>query len=275
MTKEILIKLFKAELSMVHGDTEASSIAKRYLADMEYLNKGLGFLENQRKIDADLERLKSGEPIQYVTGIEFFMDQCFHVDKSVLIPRPETEELVRMVISDSHVKPINIIDLCTGSGCMAISLAHAYPSANVTGYDVSDIALVTANKNARELQVKVSFSKMDLLSFEHYSIPKDLDLIVSNPPYIPIDDFETVESNVKNFEPQLALFVDGDDPLVFYRKIALLASQSLSLHGKCYVEINRDYGKQIMEIFKNAGFADVRIFKDIIGNERVIRVQWQ
>lgn len=274
MTKENLIKLFNAELCLVYGATEANSIAKRYLADMEYLNKGLEFLENQGKIDADLERLKSGEPIQYVTGIEFFMNQCFLVDKSVLIPRPETEELVRMVISDSYVKPLNIIDLCTGSGCIAVSLASAYPLANVTGYDISDIALVTANKNASELQVKVSFLKMDLLTFEHYDIPKELDLIVSNPPYIPIEEIEIVESNVKDFEPQIALFVDGDDPLIFYRKIALLASKSLSLHGRCYVEINRDYGKQIMKIFKNTGFSDVQIYKDISGNERVIRAQW-
>lgn len=275
MTKTELIELFKKELAPALGVGESIAIARRYLDDWCLSERGNGsnFLENEARIMADVSRLKSGTPIQYVTGMELFMDHCFHVDETVLIPRPETEEMVRMAIADSSGVPVRILDLCTGSGCIATSLALQYPGSYVHGLDVSEAALATAQRNAAALGANVSFEKVDLLLTDYSVIPKNWDLILSNPPYIPMEERDQVESTVKDFEPLMALFVSGNDPLIFYRKIAHLATTHLHPEGRCYVEINRSFGSQILDIFKGAGFLDVQLFKDISGNERIIRAK--
>ena len=273
MTTAQLIAFLKSELVETMDAAEASAVAKRYVDDMTYLSgkSGSESLIHPQKINSDLSRLKAGEPVQYVTGIELFMDRFFQVDASVLIPRPETEEMVRLAISDTKSSPSKILDLCTGSGCIATSLAIEYPGASVFGLDISEQALATATKNATELGADVSFQRVDVLLSPLSDIPAELDLLVSNPPYIPIMDFEKVDRGVRDHEPEIALFVMDNDPLLFYRKIAEIAKRNLAPGGRCYVEINRAFGQQVLDIFKGAGFGKVHLFKDISGNERIIR----
>ncbi|MFM7079918.1 MAG: peptide chain release factor N(5)-glutamine methyltransferase [Bacteroidota bacterium] len=273
MTKDELIVFIKSELVAIKGGAEASAIARRYVEDMLYLSRKTNseLLTVSKRFDRDLSRLIAGEPVQYVTGLEFFMDRYFQVDPSVLIPRPETEEMVRLAIADTISAPTTILDLCTGSGCIATSLALEYPNATVYGFDVSESALLTAKKNAVELGATVTFRYVDLLNSVLSDFPGELDLILSNPPYIPMIDFEKIDKEVRDFEPEIALFVVGNDPLLFYRKIAELASKNLTSVGRCYVEINRSFGQQVFDIFKDFGFKDVHMLKDISGNERIIR----
>jgi release factor glutamine methyltransferase len=201
-----------------------------------------------------------------------FRGRFFSVTPDVLIPRPETEELVEMIIQEFEKKPLSILDLCTGSGCIAISLSLAFPGSNVWGTDVSSKALDIARKNATILQADVKFECSNLLKENPVYDPSvEFDIIVSNPPYIPMIDFNEVDSHVKDFEPHLALFVSGDDPFLFYRRIAAVAQERLKAGGYSYVEINRSFGNEVKAIFESAGLRDVSIFKDISGNERVVR----
>ena len=175
----------KSELAVVKDASESSAIARRYVEDMAYLSQKIGFrfLEDANKISHDINRLKAGEPVQYVTGLELFMNRYFHVDPSVLIPRPETEEMVRLAISDTIIPPAKIVDLCTGSGCIATSLSIAFPNASVLGVDISSDALSMAAKNSVALGAKVEFRQLDVLKSIGSDYPQDIDLLISNPPY--------------------------------------------------------------------------------------------
>lgn len=222
------------------------------------------------------ERIAEGEPVQYVIGTTDFCGFQFHVEPGVLIPRPETEELVQLIANhDRRQTPVTILDIGTGSGCIAVSLARLIPGSRVEAWDVSDDALRIARGNAERNEVDVSFRKVDVLNAAEVhdivqSMCESLDIIVSNPPYICNKEAAEMEENVLAHEPHLALFVPDDDPLLFYRKIAELGLQLLIPKGELFFEINRSYGQQTAALLTDMGYVDVRVLSDQFGNDRMV-----
>lgn len=213
-------------------------------------------------------RRASGEPSAYITGVKEFMSLEFEVNKNVLIPRPETEMLVEMVCEKYQSKDINIIDICTGSGAIACSVAHFLPKAKVTATDISDAALEVALKNAQKNKVdnRVHFVKSDAL--KKICIPARFDLVLSNPPYIESSVIDTLETCVKDYEPRLALD-GGNDGLIFYTKIVDNIKSILNPGGELMFEIGCNQGKAVSDIMSTA-FTDIRIIKDLAGLDRVV-----
>lgn len=212
-----------------------------------------------------LERAKQ-VPLQYVLGETEFYGYRFFVDSSVLIPRPETEYLVEKIINEIGDAQ-SVLDIGTGSGVIAISLKKELPNLSVTALDISERAIVVANKNAEENQVEVEFIKSDIYS----NCSKKYDLIVSNPPYIPKRVYDALESEVKDFEPQSALLAN-DDGLYFYDKILAEAREYLNLNGKIYLEIGHDQSNRIKKIAEKNGFSEIETVKDLNGFDRIMRI---
>lgn len=229
------------------------------------------FLEEKDLPEAlkkDFERLKTGEPIQYILGQGPFYGREFKVSPATLIPRNETEELVHLIIKENLQANLRILDIGTGTGCIPITLALEMKNAELFGIDISEEALEIARENAKALQAKVKFLTCDILA----EMPplSDLDLIVSNPPYIPFNEKEEMHRNVLDFEPHLALFVSTDDPLVFYKKIVEKGKHLLKPHGKIYFEINERFGNDVVRVLSALNYNEIRIIKDLNGKERII-----
>jgi release factor glutamine methyltransferase len=221
-----------------------------------------------------LSDLKKEKPIQYILGETEFYGLPFLVNENTLIPRPETEELVDWIIVESRkskVESFKILDIGTGSGCIAISLAKNLPNAQVSAIDVSEKALATARRNAGINNVEVNFILKNILETE--VLDEQYDIIVSNPPYVRNLEKEEIKPNVLEYEPHLALFVDDNDALLFYRKIAELAKKHLSENGKLYFEINQYLGKETVELLEGMRFKNVILKKDIYENDRMISCQ--
>jgi release factor glutamine methyltransferase len=214
-----------------------------------------------------LERLVEGEPYQYIIGEVEFYGCKLKVDKRVLIPRPETEELCDLVLSENDTtKAINIIDLGTGSGCIPIALKSKALAWNVDAIDVSEEALLLAKENARLNELEIGFSQLDLLTT--CNLPLTYYIIVSNPPYIAEKEANSIKENVLVHEPHLALFIADEDPLLFYRKMLDIGQHSLEKGGKFYFEFNEQYGKEMIELMEQKGYSDIRIVKDLSGKDR-------
>ena len=224
-----------------------------------------------QKLTEIVGKLKNSEPIQYILGETDFFGLAFYVNGSVLIPRPETEELVQWVLESAENKPMKILDIGTGSGCIAVTLAKKLPSAEVHAWDISEDALEVARKNAERNGVKVIFVKRDML-LEPVSDEK-FDIIVSNPPYVTEVEKTEMQENVLNFEPHLALFVPDDNALVFYEKIADFALTNLNKGGQLFFEINRAKGADIARLLEEKGFKNIELRKDISGNERMVMAE--
>lgn len=222
----------------------------------------------EQKMRRAVECLLAHEPIQHIVGVAHFHGHRFKVDRHTLIPRPETEQLVDMIIDQNPATDLRVLDIGTGSGCIAISLARAMKFAQVTAFDVSQAALDVAAGNASALGAKVNFCLTDILSAK----PSDnqFDIIVSNPPYICHSEKSQMDSNVLLYEPHTALFVPDDDPLLFYRAIAQYASRALSPNGKLYFEINAAYGNATAQLLKQHGFTDIEIVRDFYGRDRFV-----
>ena len=220
-----------------------------------------------------LLRLKKQEPIQYILGTTEFYGLTFKVNEHTLIPRPETEELVDWVLSNLHDQDrvLDILDIGTGSGCIAISLAKNIPTAKVSVLDISEKALEVAQENAVKNQVLVSFCKKDILRTT--SLENKYDVMVSNPPYVRQLEKKAMNANVLDYEPGIALFVPNEDPLLFYRKIAQLAMVSLQTRGWLYFEINEYLSKEMDVLLKEIGFANIEIKKDFREVPRMIKCQ--
>lgn len=237
-----------------------------------------------------MERLQNEEPIQYILGKTEFYGLPFNVTPDTLIPRPETEELVRWILESLSVEgekcqeesnklkgeALSILDIGTGTGCIPITLAKHLPKAHVTAIDISSEAIAVAAQNAAINQVSVDLIQTDILATDNLgsvikTSAKKLDVIVSNPPYV--RDLEKIEikNNVLQNEPHLALFVTDDDPLIFYRKIALLAREHLADNGQLFFEINQYLGKETVALLQKIGFSNIELRKDIFGNDRMIR----
>ena len=229
--------------------------------------------KNITAFDMALLGLKKQEPIQYILGCTAFYGLTFKVNEHTLIPRPETEELVDWVLSNLHDQDrvLDILDIGTGSGCIAISLAKNIPTARVSGLDISEKALEVAQENAVKNQVLVSFCKKDIL--ETTALKNKYDVMVSNPPYVRQLEKKAMNANVLDYEPGLALFVPNEDPLLFYRKIAQLALVSLQTRGWLYFEINEYLSKEMDVLLKDIGFANIEIKKDFREVPRMIKCQ--
>ncbi|TPD65813.1 peptide chain release factor N(5)-glutamine methyltransferase [Flavobacterium microcysteis] len=216
-----------------------------------------------------LEKLEKEIPIQYILGKAHFYGLEFEVNENTLIPRPETEELVEWIVKKNEFKgKIKILDIGTGSGCIAISLAKNLPNAEVFAVDVSEKALEMANRNALANKADVVFMQKDILKTEN--LVHDFDLIVSNPPYVRNLEKEEIKKNVLDYEPHLALFVEDDDALLFYRKISELAQNNLKDNGELYFEINQYLGPEMINLLEAKNFKEIELRKDIYGNDRMI-----
>ncbi len=275
-TKKAYIDFVKS-LKTIYDEREADTIAdwvfekitgsKRLERRLNRYNqlKEVHFIELQNY----LHELQQHKPVQYVLQEAWFYKMRFFVDENVLIPRPETEELVEWVVNDTS-KPTNIIDIGTGSGCISIALKKEFSKVNITAIDTSEKALQVAKKNSSALDVEIDLLKLDFLNEKEWQQLDKYDIIVSNPPYIPLKEKKMLAKNVTEYEPTLALFVENNDPCIFYKKIAEFAKTHLEPKGKIYVEVHEEYANDIKSIFANAGF-ECEIKKDIYGKERMVK----
>lgn len=225
----------------------------------------------EQLLDGIISRLQQGEPLQYIEGRTPFYGMDFKVSPAVLIPRPETAELIDWVVSEHSHEPLRLIDLGTGSGCIAIALSRQLPEATIEACDISADALAIAEENSRANGAAVSFFKHDILDLAT-PLPHSYNIIVSNPPYIRQSEAAEMEAHVTDWEPHTALFVPDDDALRFYRAIAEIGQTEALKPGGCiYVEINQALGKETMALFESYGYHHVELRKDIYGNERMVR----
>jgi release factor glutamine methyltransferase len=273
-------KLFRQTSGMLekaYGKQEAQSLSFLLLENLFTLSRSEILIgketETSEKIfllNHYIERLNNFEPVQYILGSTEFYGYPFEVNPSVLIPRPETEELVRLIISENRKKStLSIIDIGTGSGCIAITLKKELPQALLYAVDISEQALATAQKNAVLNNAEVAFLHKDILSPET-TIP-ETNIVVSNPPYVIHTEKKLMNANVLKHEPHLALFVEESNPLLFYKAIAEKARKYLLPGGRIYFEINEQFGKKTAEILTQTGFKEVRIIKDLHDKDRMVR----
>ena len=272
------------QLTQVYDDYEAKAIARMVYevrfglmpSDL-FIGKDTQLSTDDQKLLAEItQRLLTGEPIQYVLGEAEFGGRTFHVEPGVLIPRPETYELCQWIMKERRGKKeegrnTSILDIGTGSGCIACTLAAELADAEVTAWDISDDALRIATENAKRTNVHVSFEKVDVLNTSLLNRERPatgLDIIVSNPPYICNKERATMERNVLEHEPELALFVPDDDPLLFYRTIARFAAKTLNPGGALYFEINPLYVSEMQQMLSEEGFSHTEIRNDQFGKQR-------
>lgn len=268
----------KKELSPFYAEGEASAMAKwissdiLHLSTMElYTGKDMNFSTKEwKEVEDILARLKQREPLQYILQEAPFCGLSFHVEKGVLIPRPETEELVEWMVSDyQKAGKVRILDIGTGSGCIPVTLAERLPEAEVASCDVSAEALRVAAVNVKRYGDKVILFQADILQDELTDCR--VDVLVSNPPYITDSERKDMEENVLGWEPELALFVPDTDPLRFYRRIARKGLDWLTEGGALYFEINRAYGAETVRMLEECGYRDIALRKDLSGNDRMIK----
>jgi release factor glutamine methyltransferase len=272
---------FIQELTPIYDEGEAESFfylileEKRLIKRIDLaLDPELVFSEKEMEVwNSILEQLKLEIPIQYLLGKTSFFGLDFEVNENVLIPRPETEELVDWIIKENAkiagFKDLKILDIGTGSGCIAVSLAKNIPNAQVYAIDVSERALATAKKNAALNKVDVTFITQNIL--ETADLKQQFDIIVSNPPYVRNLEKQEIKKNVLDNEPHLALFVEDDDALLFYKKIAVLAQKNLVESGLLFFEINQYLGEDMIALLEKMNFKNIDLRKDIYGNDRMIR----
>lgn len=268
-------------LQSIYDDREASAIAHEVLEHITGLGRLQRLTDKDKKLTEEQESefikikkgLLSGRPMQYVLGYAWFMGRRFTVNEHVLIPRPETEELVQWVEDEYKRHSPAILDIGTGSGCIPILLKKLLPSAQITAIDVSADALAVAKINAKALDVDVLIQQMNFLDTGAWQSLPQYDVIVSNPPYIPETERQTLAAHVREHEPGQALFVPGDDALLFYRHIAEFGMIHLRQEGSIYCELHVDYANATEELFKSVGFAYTELRADMHGNLRMLKAK--
>lgn len=273
------IQSITKELKAIYDEREATNMAHLLLGHFYGLDRMAIILNDEFSLVEDSEKslakaideLNQHKPIQHILGSVEFYGCELKVDERALIPRPETEELVDWIVTENTVEAPSILDIGTGTGCIPIALKKAIPNARVAAVDVSEVALTLAQGNAKQNGVEVDFRPLDILE---NNFPFDLlDIVVSNPPYIPESDKAEMSSNVLSFEPHLALFVENHDPLIFYRRIAELAFQHLKIGGILYFEIHERFGKEMIKLVEDIGFTKVLLKKDLQGKDRMLQAQ--
>ncbi|MDR1719142.1 MAG: peptide chain release factor N(5)-glutamine methyltransferase [Dysgonamonadaceae bacterium] len=294
------LRYIREQLLPYYQEEEIRHLAQRIISfvcstdcSLEILRcKGKEISPDERnQIENIVSRLQRHEPIQYILGETEFYGLTFGVTSDVLIPRPETEELVDLIVSDCRSlesrslrsslpldfpqkTPLTVLDIGTGSGCIAISLAKCFPSATIYGLDVSAAALSVASANAKRNGVAVRWEMHDIFKpIPSGLLPATFDVIVSNPPYVTESEKAQMEANVLAYEPHLALFVSDDNPLVFYHAIADLGLQRLKHLGRIYVETGSLYGKATAALFLQKGYREAQLMQDISGNDRIVRAR--
>jgi release factor glutamine methyltransferase len=276
---------FKNRLQTIYSDREADNISDWVFENVTGLKKWERRANpnnelteiNSNQLEKYLQELLQHKPVQYVLNEAWFYKMKFFVNENVLIPRPETEELVEWIVMDLRSamidlygkNNIHIIDIGTGSGCIPVSLKKESPGANITAIDVSEKALSVAKKNADELNAEIHFLQIDFLNESEWESLHKYDIIVSNPPYIPVKEKEILAKNVTDFEPGIALFVADNNPFIFYEKIAAFSKTHLKENGSIYVEVHEEYAENVKSIFENDGFIS-KIKKDIYGRDRMV-----
>jgi release factor glutamine methyltransferase len=280
--KDVFI-VFKQTLNGVYDVNETESLTLMVINEITGLSKAQikAFpekemtIEQAERLNTVLIRLQTGEPVQYILGHTEFYGLPFNVNPSVLIPRPETEELVEWAltsVSSCQLVVNNILDIGTGSGCIAISLKKNLPNTSVSAIDISTIALETASQNADLNKVKIDFIHTDILNQKIPGENNDkFEVIVSNPPYVTLYDKTQMHTNVTDFEPHSALFVPEDDPLIFYKAIADFALDNLTQNGLLFLEINESLGDETVGLLQLKGFKNIELRKDMSGRDRMIK----
>ncbi|MCF8459643.1 MAG: peptide chain release factor N(5)-glutamine methyltransferase [Flavobacteriales bacterium] len=274
-TLRSLKELFRQQLNDMYEEEEVDALCRWTLQDTLNLDAN--------KMDSDaptltesnlnliipvLERLAESEPYQYIIGEVEFYGCKLKVDNRVLIPRPETEELCELVLRENDTsKPLNVIDLGTGSGCIPIALKSKAPAWKVDAVEVDEDALIVAKENAQRNNLEINFHQLDLLTTRNSQLAT-YHIIVSNPPYIAEKEADKIKENVLVHEPHLALFIADEDPLLFYRKMLDIGQHALEKGGKFYFEFNEQYGQEMIELMAQKGYSDIRIVKDLSGKDR-------
>lgn len=266
----------REQLHQYYEHQEANALARIIYCEIlkqsnvdYYLCKDMDLSANEeKKVKGILDRLAKFEPIQYIQEKTNFLGREFFVKQGVLIPRQETEELVALVAQTCQPDD-KILDIGTGSGCIAISLSKEHPNAKVYAWDISKEALEVAQLNNRLLAATVQFAQNDIFQYEATG-NEQFNIIISNPPYIAEHEKAEMEANVLHWEPEIALFVPNEDPLRFYRRISELGQKMLTPHGELFFEINRAYGKEIKQLLHDLGYHNIQIKKDISNNDRFV-----
>ncbi|MBC7400122.1 MAG: peptide chain release factor N(5)-glutamine methyltransferase [Mucilaginibacter sp.] len=280
-TVKDVFAIFKQELAVLYDPQETEAITLTVLTELLNTSKGIikAFpekeltLTQQEEINNILTQLKTGKPLQYTLGYAEFYGLKFLVNPDTLIPGTETEELVQWVLNEVAVAGAvavgNILDIGTGTGCIAISLKKNLPNAQVSAIDISAEALKTAKQNADLNEVDVNFIEADILNSQLTT--HNLQLIISNPPYVTLEDKKRMHTNVTDFEPHTALFVPEDDPLIFYKAIADYAVANLVKGGLLFFEINESLGEETVELLESKGFKNVELRQDMSGRDRMVK----
>lgn len=275
-TRAEILRFISQQIEHLYDQRERMNIARMVAAalsgenEMKYLIEGAEVVEIPQ-LESKVKELAQGRPVQYVIGHSEFCGLDIEVREGVLIPRPETEELVAWVIEKAaDIERPRILDVCTGSGCIALALAARVGEASVVSVDISDEALTIARCNAERLQLGVEFIKDDALAHLPNIADRKFDIVVSNPPYIPISERESMHVNVVNFEPDIALFVADDDPLIFYREIAVTAKHILADNGYLLFEIHQPLAQQTVDMLSELGYDAVELRNDCFDKPRMI-----
>lgn len=279
LTRNEFRQRFVQSLVPLYDLQEARALLRRYVEDRLQMQYYLFLLDADEPADlpvgweSDLERLSAGEPYQYVLGYTEFCGITFNVTKDVLIPRPETEELVARIIAENSGRAgLSVLDIGTGSGAIAVTLAKNLQQPNVSALDISAEAIAVATQNASRNGVDIRFLQYDIL--QPLPLPEHYDIIVSNPPYVPDADRARMHRNVLDYEPALALFVPDNHPLVFYEAIVHKASASLNAGGKLYFEIYEKYHSELEQLLVSSGFVSVECLTDAFGRPRFVQGKW-
>ncbi len=282
MNTQRYFAFYCSQLSSVYEKREAENIAHLVFEQFAGLSRLGRILQKEaeldkaaiEKLDRALKELLQHKPVQYVIGEAWFYKLKFKVNEQVLIPRPETEELVEWVISSVSSSPPmagSILDIGTGSGCIAVALKKNLPSFRVSAIDISAPALAVAKENAALYKEEIDFIRMDVLQSQQTTDLPSFDIIVSNPPYVKQSEKNAMRKNVLDYEPHVALFVPDEDTLKFYRAIAVIAKEKLNPGGKLFFEINESLGETVAGLLYEKGFIEIELRKDLSGKDRMVR----
>ena len=277
-TIKAVITYVRSELNEYYPASELNSMLYIMLDKFFDVSKKEVLIGNEKRLSESellkiiyaVKDLKKHQPLAYIFGEWDFYGLLFIVNEHTLIPRPETEELVQLIIKENKLSNPTMLDIGTGSGCIAISLKKNIPNSKVFAYDVSKEALAVAEQNANKNNVEVNFNEVDILN-DKENLTFRFDVIVSNPPYIPVKDKDSMDKNVLEYEPHLALFVENEQPLTFYNAIAEFAKKHLTNNGKLYFEIHEKLGDEVKNLLKIKGFTNVEIVDDMNGKNRMVK----